>query len=512
MNASASRLSPAELSDIQGFVTSGYGLLPSAAYLFLRIEERGAAQRWLQRLMPAISSGVLGPKDAPPPALNVAFTATGLAAVGLPPSVICTFPPEFQDGITHPRRSRILGDTDASAPATWEIGRAANDLHVVVLVHAATDAERDTTVRLVQALAGETGGVREIDGSPQIGHRPEGGYEPFGFHDGVAQPRVQGLAGEGVPTGEFILGYFNHYGLFPQVPVVPANLDAGGMLSALENPHHPHGTWRDLGRHGTFVVYRKLRQDVAGFWRFMRDESARLAGSPPDAVAMVRLAAKCMGRWPSGAPLALAPDRDDASLGRQDDFLYGHDRDGMACPLGAHVRRAHPRDVLKPYDPAQSRSMSEAHRLLRRARVFGAPLFDPELLQRPSATDAARVLLGVEDDGRDRGIHFFGINASIASQFEFVQQTWCNNPHFSGLYDNKDPVIGDHGGDGQAPSHMTIPGHRGTVRTSALPRFVTVRGGAYLFMPSLTALRFLANFQPLPAPASATLSAKRQPW
>jgi hypothetical protein len=104
------------------------------------------------------------------------------------------------------------------------------------------------------------------------------------------------------------------------------------------------------------------------------------------------------------------------------------------------------------------------------------------------------VLLGIEDDGRDRGIHFFGVNASIASQFEFVQQTWCNNPHFSGLYDNKDPVVGDHGGDGQKPSHMTIPGNRGTVRTSALPRFVTVRGGAYAFMPSLTALRFLANF------------------
>jgi Dyp-type peroxidase family len=506
VNASATRLSPIELADIQGFVTSGYGLLPSAAYMFLRIEDRGAAQRWLQRLMPSISSGVLGPKDAPPPAVNVAFTAAGLAALGLPPSVICTFPPEFQDGITHPRRSRILGDTDASAPATWEIGRDATDLHLVVLVHAATDAERDTTLRHVHTQAGETGGgVREIDGSPQIGYRPRGDYEPFGFHDGLAQPRVQGLAGEGVPTGECILGYLNHYELFPQVPVLPANLDADGTLPALQNPHHPPGTWRDFGRHGTFIVYRKLRQDVAGFWRFMRDESARLAGGPPDAVAMVRLAAKCVGRWPSGAPLALAPDRDVPSLGQQDDFLYGHDPDGMACPLGAHVRRAHPRDVLKPYEPAVSRSMSEAHRLLRRARVFGAPLFDPELLRRPSEVDAARVLLGLEDDGRDRGIHFFAVNASIASQFEFVQQTWCNNPHFSGLYDNKDPVVGDHGGDGQAPSHMTIPEDRGTVRTSALPRFVTVRGGAYLFMPSLTALRFLATLQPVLSARASTL-------
>ena len=90
-------------------------------------------------------------------------------------------------------------------------------------------------------------------------------------------------------------------------------------------------------------------------------------------------------------------------------------------------------------------------------------------------------------------MHFFCVNANIRSQFEFVQQTWCNNPRFNALRDNKDPVVGDHGGDGQAASYMAIPTRSGVTRTTALPRFVTVRGGAYLFMPSLTALRFLAN-------------------
>ena len=99
--------------------------------------------------------------------------------------------------------------------------------------------------------------------------------------------------------------------------------------------------------------------------------------------------------------------------------------------------------------------------------------------------------MALADDGRARGIHFFCINASIRSQFEFVQQTWCNNPRFGGLHDNKDPITGDNDRTDQPSSHMTIPGRQ---RTGPLPRFVTVRAGAYLFMPSITALRFLAAF------------------
>jgi hypothetical protein len=96
------------------------------------------------------------------------------------------------------------------------------------------------------------------------------------------------------------------------------------------------------------------------------------------------------------------------------------------------------------------------------------------------------------DDGGVRGIHFFCVNASIRNQFEFVQQNWCNNPRFGGLNDNKDPIVGDNGRAGEPSSHMTIPGEPLGRRTAALPRFVTVNAGAYLFMPSLTVLRFLA--------------------
>jgi deferrochelatase/peroxidase EfeB len=238
-------------------------------------------------------------------------------------------------------------------------------------------------------------------------------------------------------------------------------------------------------------VYRKLEQDVAGFWRALRDEIIRQRGAA-DAAHMIWLASKMVGRWPGGAPLIESPDRDDPARAMDDAFEYGGDPDGLACPLGAHVRRSNPRDDLKPYPAEQSRHMSEAHRILRRARVYGPPLFDPEILRDGSISADRDAILSLEDDGRARGIHFFCVNASIRGQFEFVQQTWCNNPSFGGLSENKDPIVGDHARAREPETRMVIPAASGAVRTAALPRFVTVRGGAYLFMPGMTALRFLA--------------------
>jgi hypothetical protein len=197
-----------------------------------------------------------------------------------------------------------------------------------------------------------------------------------------------------------------------------------------------------------------------------------------------------MAEW---RPLAMAPERDDPPSSRSQRSTTMTSTD-LACPLGAHVRRTNPRAVLKPYGIAESLSMSEAHRLLRRGRVFGPPLFDAAALQNPGDSTASQAPIDLADDGVARGIHFFCVNASIRSQFEFVQQTWCNNPRFAGLTVNKDPITGDNGRSGEASSHMEIPRRPHAYRTAALPRFVTVRGGAYLFMPSMTALRFLSAF------------------
>ena len=194
---------------------------------------------------------------------------------------------------------------------------------------------------------------------------------------------------------------------------------------------------------------------------------------------MIWLASKMVGRWPSGAPLVLTRRTATTRRARRHDaFEYGGDPDGLACPIGAHIRRTHPRDDLKPYPAEQSRHMSEAHRLLRRARVFGPPLFDPATsFAARVAARSAMPSLSLDDDGEARGIHFFCVNASIRSQFEFVQQTWCNNPRSAGSPATRIRSSAITRATGEPPTRMTIPGAGGNCRTAPLPRFVTVRGG-----------------------------------
>ncbi len=350
-----------DLADIQGFLTSGYGHLPVAAYLFVRMHEPVGARQWIQAMADSISSSKPWPVSAdgvtvkPTCAVNVGFTAAGLLACGLPRTVVCTFPGEFQEGIAAPHRARILGDTEESEPARWELGGPGTDFHALVLIYAHDDAELERVCAGQRLRLEQTqGAVIEMPGSLQRGYRPAHDREHFGFRDGIAQPPIAGITGHGVPTGEFILGYENHYGVVPPTPVVPAALDPSGLLPGLGNPYHAASPLRDLGRHGSYVVFRKLQQNVAAFWTFMQEEAIR-AGRAGDQAYMVWLAAKCMGRWPGGASLTLAPDRDDPQLADRDDFMYSADPDGLGCPLGAHVRRTNPRDAIPPY-PRHSRS------------------------------------------------------------------------------------------------------------------------------------------------------------
>jgi len=491
----ADRLTDDALGDIQGFITSGYGHLPVARYLLLHFDDAVSGRTYLAQLVPHVTTAAPWPtldgrKLKPTWAVNVGVTAAGLAVLGVPERVRCTFPPEFLEGMATSRRSAILGDTEESAPERWEFGGPAHAaVHALVTIHGASDAELDAQYRRHLELAASAGGISEVTDT-QGGYRPSNDHEPFGFHDGIAQPSIRGITGEGVPTGEFVLGYENHYAVVLPGPVVPEDVDGSAVLPPLPNPYHHGQAFRDLAVNGSFVVYRKLAQHVAAFWNFVQREAERAAGRA-DARHMLWVAARMMGRWPSGAPLVMAPDEDDRRLANRDDFLYDSDVEGFACPLGAHVRRTNPRAVLKPYGLRESLSMTEAHRLLRRARVFGPPLFDAAALQ-GSSSDAARVLTDIAEDGVPRGIHFFCVNASITSQFEFVQQTWCNNPRFGGLTSNKDPITGDNARADGPRSYMEIPQRPAAYRTAALPRFVTMRGGAYLFMPSLRGLRFLS--------------------
>jgi Dyp-type peroxidase family len=180
-----------------------------------------------------------------------------------------------------------------------------------------------------------------------------------------------------------------------------------------------------------------------------------------------------VGRWRSGAPLALSPEHDDQDLGadpkRNNDFLYyDDDPKGFKCPPGSHIRRMNPRDQFKHEAVQVNR-----HRLLRRGTAYG-PLL-PEGV--------------VEDDGADRGIFFIFIGASLSRQFEFVQSEWVNQGIFIGTPDEKDPVSGSNDGTGV----FTIPKQPIRQRLQGLPQFVTNRGGEYFFLPGLRALQWLAD-------------------
>jgi Dyp-type peroxidase family len=461
-----------DLDDIQGLVARGYGNLEAAAFLLLAIDDAATARAWLGSASRTITNAEARPDDR---AVNIALTSSGLQRLGLAPDVLGRFSNEFVAGMTTPHRTRILGDLDENAPARWEWGGPNSPaIDAALLLYGRNEATL-ATLEDEQTSLLQGGGVRLLR---RLGTVNLDGVEPFGFRDGISQPFVEGLSKTGPPettvrAGEFLLGYPNEYGLYTDRPLLEPSADPAGTLR-----QDAAGSGRpDLGRNGSYLVFRQLRQDVSAFWRFV-DGATRRPDGNSDPEARLRLAAKMVGRWPSGAPLTLAPDADDPALAEANDFAYhDEDRRGTRCPVGSHIRRSNPRDSLDPR-PGTSGSfdVNRRHRILRRGREYGPPL----------STDQA--LVG--DDSADRGLHFICLNANIQRQFEFVNHTWLNNPKFDRLYDDADPLVAPsapHGGT------FTIPTEGVRERVTNVPRFVSVKGGAYFFLPSLAALRYLAG-------------------
>ena len=463
-----------DLQDIQGLVARGYGHLTSACFVAARVEDPDAARTWLGALAELVTQASARPQDH---ALHVAFTHAGLARLGMEPIGSDWFSAEFVAGMTTPHRRRLLGDVETNAPETWAWGGPATPPVDVVLLVYARDAGELDALRAEHVKGLSSGGLREV---VTLRTRELDAFEHFGFHDGISQPIVEGLSKTGpwadtVSAGEFVLGYPNEYGLFTASPLVSAASDPDGLLA----PHRADWGHRDFGRNGTYLVLRQLRQHVQRFWQYA-DREARELGPAPDPMAFVALASKMVGRWPSGAPLVQSPDRDDDRRSDANDFAYhGIDPFGERCPIGSHIRRANPRDSLDP-DPGTRKSVAvgKRHRLLRRGRGYGPRI------------DRQAALEGDEESGEERGLHFLCLNANIARQFELVQHTWLNNPKFGDLYEDPDPLVGVAGGDGRT---FTIQGNPARRRLRGMPEFVSVRGGAYLFLPGIGALRYLAR-------------------
>jgi deferrochelatase/peroxidase EfeB len=259
---------------------------------------------------------------------------------------------------------------------------------------------------------------------------------------------------------------------------------------------------RDLGRNGTYCVFRQLEQDVTGFWHFVaRDKSFAEAE---------RLASAMVGRRRNGEPLAAVMsqpirgmDQDKPSAPRNT-FTYESDDKGQRCPFGAHTRRSNPRNGdmpggkqgllsqllrqlgLKKGGPREDLiASSRFHRILRRGREYGAPP-TPEQALEPGAFDPGS------------GLNFICLNASISRQFEFIQSAWIMNSKFDGMTGASDPLLGNREmlATGDSTDKFVQPQVAGPCSVfEGLPQFVTVKGGAYFFMPSMRALRFLAALE-----------------
>jgi len=489
-----------DFGDVQGLARFGFGRLTQASYALLRIRNVAAARAWL-RSAPITTSVTLQPP--PSTAMQVAFTAAGLKALGVAPAVLAAFAPDFLSGMTEPSRSRRLGDTGHNAPSGWEWGGPVGVPHLVVMFYAAPGG--------LDALVRETTGgawKEAFEVLRWLGTADLDEHEPFGFADGISQPhidwtgqrdprRAQVAYSNVVAPGELLLGYGNEYAKFTDRPVVEADAASAGLLPAVDAPGK-----RDVGRNGTYLVMRQLRQDVRGFWQFVYRQAD---GDPAKAE---KLAAAMVGRTRAGDPLVPVEDEEIPGIGasdkeaRQNRFTYDKDPAGIGCPFGAHLRRANPRNgdypgrpswlfrllTLLGFGPRGFRddlmSSVRFHRILRRGREFG-PGLSPEDALAPAPPNEP-----------ERGLHFICLNANISRQFEFLQNAWIMSTKFSGLSGESDPLVGNRERIEGCPAtdEFVMPQDGGLCRrVSGIPQFVTVRGGEYFFLPGLRALRYFAG-------------------
>ena len=488
-----------EVEDVQGLVARSYRALEHAAYVPAQFGDAAGARAWVGALAAAGVTHVghrTGDVQEKGHARNLAFTSGGLKAMGLGDDALRTFSREFQEGMAEEHRSRALGDVGPTCPETWRWGGPKNTpVHAMLFLFADSAASLASLLEEERRRA-DANGVKL--GQPLDSVTLKDDKEHFGFHDGIAQPRIAGItkAGSGeIPAGEVVLGYPNAYG---KIPLSPTVADAGPAREHLPlQPMDPDAEpgcvpRRDLGKNGTYVVFRQLEQDVRAFWAFADERAGH------DAEARKRLASKMVGRWPNGAPLTRHPDAEPPvfNAAKGNSFYYTSekfpDRHGERCPVASHIRRTNPRDGMMP-NPRGSLLVADRHRLLRRGRAYGPPLAE--------SFDPGDILAAPEERAREeRGLHFICFNSDLVRQFEFVQNTWVNSMKFDGLYSESDPVIAPHSDPATEPHPENVAGFvepRCPVRhrETKMERFVTMRGGAYLFMPGLKALKFLAEMK-----------------
>jgi Dyp-type peroxidase family len=434
---------------IQGNVHPGFNK-DGQAFLWLRFPSSDAARAWLRETVSDITSAGeviafrarrerrLRPEVGQLRStwVNVAFSKAGLDL--LRPSPAGTFPEAFERGMA--RRAGLTGDS----PDTWRFGGTPDtEAHALVVI--GTDTESDLQAALTAqrerlARHGARDLFLEALGEDCRGAKLSGalrGHEHFGYRDGISQPALDGAAG----AGDFVLGY----------------ADATGQAS---------GCLPGWTRDGSYVVFRRLRQDVAGFHQAL-ETLLKSSGLKNRA----QLGAKLVGRWPSGAKLGDPIEESDpgvvAAPTEYASDEYAADPTGARVPRFAHVRKAHPRDA---------NGGGAHHRLLRRGIPYGPPLAATESGGPPP------------DDGRDRGLIFLAYQADLGHGFELVQR-WLNDRNLPAPRTGPDPIAGQV----DDPTRLVLRSSTALPTAFDMHHFVSMTGGGYFFMPSISAVRFLAD-------------------
>ena len=457
-----------ELDDIQGIILRGYGSFVHVRHFIVAVVDGGKARALIGGLLPAtpITANPVGLAITtsaewhvkPDYTLNLSFTYEGLLALGVSSDLLAGFAPEFKSGAIG--NADAIFDVGDSAPEKWEghMG-VASEVHAIFSLFTRTAHEMESrTAELLLALTNAFSVTHRHDG-----HALPDGYVHFGYRDGLSQPFLAGgprpsrpypnlgANNDGSsPAGDFLLGFENTFG----------------------NYYSPAASKTELGRNGSFAAFRILKQEVAGFEEYLQSASSKI-GLTPD-----QLAAKFLGRWRNGVPLPLSPTGTcPIPSDRLNMFLYAGtaagqaepDPKGVACPIGSHIRRANPRDEIV------AGSFTQQARIMRRNVPYGPP-FNP---QQP-------------DDGIERGLIGYFINADFFNQFQFLMSHWMNASNFvGGMISGLDPIVGANSPDSSVFTLPTSP--TTSVKVNGFERFVITRGSAYCFLPSVTGLRYIAS-------------------
>jgi len=416
------------------------------SHVALRINDVRAGRELLRRLIPHVDSAANWWKPASA-WLSIVISYPGLEALGVPQTSLASFPEAFRVGMA--ARSRELRDEGVNDPKNWEPLFGNGQIHIGLNAFSDSEEKWRHVIATARAQYEALSGVSVLL-VQDFGAQP-GDLNSLGYKDGIDQPPIEGsgvdpLPGQGRPikAGEFILGYPGEAGA--PLPMPQPDI---------------------LGRNGTYVGFRKYQSRVGAFNRFLQANGSTEAERE-------LLAAKLVGRWRSGAPLTLAPDADNPDLGadprRNNNFDYANDPHGRQIPFGAHIRRMNPRDT-------QLTRLTDVniHRVIRRGTTFGKP-YDPNALSE-------------QDDQVPRGAIFLFISAKAMATMEFLQQEWISEGNFIGIGEERDPIIGRQ----EEGAIFTIPKQPVRRRIHGIETFNVLRGGEYFFMPSISALNWLAN-------------------